>query len=89
MSDTEKVLSERGDEYGKFIDNSSIAQDLKRIVHNQFGWEAADSDQQEAMDMICSKLSRLLNGNVNHVDSWVDIAGYATLVAERLKGNEL
>ena len=88
MSDTEKVLSERGDEYGKFIDNSTIAQDLKRIVHNQLGWEAADSDQQEALDMICSKLSRLLNGNVNHLDSWVDIAGYATLVAKRLKGKE-
>jgi len=29
----------------------------------------------------------ILNGDPNYVDSWVDIAGYAKLVADRLEGN--
>ena len=37
--------------------------------------------------MIVHKLARIVNGNPDKVDSWVDIAGYATLVAERLQGN--
>jgi len=43
-------------------------------------------DQWEALEMIMSKVSRLLTGDSHKVDSWVDIAGYATLVADRLKG---
>jgi len=36
--------------------------------------------------MIFSKIARILNGDPNHLDSWTDIAGYATLVADRLQG---
>ena len=89
MSDTEKVLSERGNEYGKFIDNSRIAQELKSVYADHFRLKQFEADQREAIDMICTKLSRIINGNSDNVDSWVDIAGYATLVAERLKGNEI
>jgi len=44
------------------------------------------TDQAEALDMIFSKIARILNGDPNHLDSWTDIAGYATLVADRLEG---
>ena len=44
-------------------------------------------DQEEALVHICTKMSRVVNGNNNHVDNWRDIAGYATLVADRLEGN--
>ena len=30
----------------------------------------------------------IINGDPNYIDSWVDIAGYATLVADRLNGVE-
>jgi hypothetical protein len=43
-------------------------------------------DHQEALDMIASKIARIVIGDYDHVDSWVDIAGYATLVADRLQG---
>jgi hypothetical protein len=36
--------------------------------------------------MIVHKISRIVNGNPDKVDHWVDIAGYATLVADRLEG---
>jgi hypothetical protein len=43
-------------------------------------------DQQEALDMICHKIGRIINGDPDYADSWHDIAGYAQLVADRLNG---
>jgi hypothetical protein len=40
---------------------------------------------QESLDMICNKMSRIVNGNPYYDDSWVDIAGYATLVVKQLE----
>lgn len=37
--------------------------------------------------MIFHKIARILNGDPNYADSWVDIAGYAKLVADELEGN--
>jgi hypothetical protein len=43
-------------------------------------------DQQEALDMIFAKIGRIINGDADYADSWIDIAGYAKLVADRLEG---
>jgi hypothetical protein len=83
------VLNERAKNYGKFIEGAEIMQMTKRLIHNyveQRGTSLA-FDQLEAIDMIIHKLGRIVNGNPDHIDNWVDIAGYATLVADRLKGN--
>lgn len=83
------ILNERAENYGKFIDGAEVMQMLKRLVHGyieQRGTQLA-FDQREAIDMIVHKLGRIINGNPDHVDSWRDIAGYATLVADRLEGN--
>ena len=82
------VLNNRATQYGKFIEGAEIMQMTKRLVHNyveQRGTSLA-FDQLEAIDMIIHKLGRIINGNPDHTDNWVDIAGYATLVADRLKG---
>lgn len=47
-----------------------------------------DPDQREALEMIAHKIARILNGDPNYADSWVDIAGYAKLIADRLQGLE-
>ena len=44
-------------------------------------------DQWEALEMIVHKMARIVNGNPDNADSWLDIAGYAMLVADRLEGN--
>ena len=38
--------------------------------------------------MIASKLARIVIGNSNHRDSWIDIAGYAKLVADSIEKSE-
>lgn len=47
-------------------------------------WNSLAADQKEALEMIAHKVGRILNGDPNYDDSWIDIAGYATLVAKRL-----
>jgi hypothetical protein len=89
-TDIDETLDERAKDYGKFIEGAEIMQMLKRIVHNYI--EARGTklafDQREAIDMIIHKLGRIINGNPDKVDTWVDIAGYAKLVADRLEGVE-
>jgi len=84
----EDVLNERGKRYGKFKDHAYIAQGFKLIMIQQEGWNRLADDQKEALEMIMHKVARILNGDPNYADSWVDIAGYAKLVADRLEGIE-
>lgn len=87
-ADIDSTLHERGQRYGKFITHSFITQEMKRFIHAQLverGITLA-ADQHEALDMICHKIGRIINGDPNYADSWVDIAGYAKLVADRLQG---
>jgi hypothetical protein len=40
----------------------------------------------ESLDMIANKIARIVNGDPNYLDSWVDIVGYTTLVVNKLEG---
>lgn len=91
MSESVKqVLAERGTRYGVFIDFADVSQRLKEVVNEALDQrnKALMPDQQEALDMICHKVARILNGDSDYIDSWIDIAGYAQLVADRLRESE-
>jgi len=82
------ILNERAATYGSFRDNARLAQALKRAMAEQaedLGKTFAD-DQWEALEMIATKISRIVTGDPESVDQWDDIAGYATLVADRMRG---
>ena len=89
MTDVSQVLDERGARYGKFKDHAQITQQLKSAAKLalMFQDKKLEADQQEALDMIFHKIGRILNGDPNYADSWIDIAGYAKLVADRLEGH--
>lgn len=80
------TLDERGERYGKFNRHAEISQRLKDLMFGYKSRDQYDSDQVEAIEMVCHKLGRIVNGDHNYADSWVDIAGYAKLVADRLLG---
>lgn len=79
------IVAERGSQYGDFTTQGEIAQDLKFYLREQVGWDRLKPHQRESLDMIMHKVSRILNGNPEHLDSWVDIAGYAQIVADRIE----
>ena len=82
------TLDARAVEYGKFIEGAEVMQMLKRVVQAALNNrdKTLAHDQAEAMDMIIHKIGRIVNGNPDVVDHWLDIAGYAKLVADRLEG---
>jgi|LakMenE01Jun11ns_1017448.scaffolds.fasta_scaffold9942586_6 hypothetical protein len=82
------ILDQRHQTYGRFIDLAEVAIELRSVIrkHMAMRGKTWEPDQEEAILMISSKLARLVNGDRAHVDSWRDIAGYATLVADRLEG---
>jgi transposase len=85
----EKILDKRAEQYGTFMRNADIAIKLKQVIHNAMVREDTQlyPDQLQALDMIVTKFGRILTGNPSHLDSWIDIAGYAKLVSDRLQGN--
>ena len=83
----DRILEERGERYGKFKDHAAVTQRIKREINNALGDRALAYDQFEALDMIAHKIGRIVNGDPDYIDSWDDIAGYAKLVADRLRGD--
>lgn len=89
----EQVLQERGKRYGDFTTHALISQKLKQVFydhmthHNSNGFETiqADPTLREGLDMIFHKLGRVANGDPLYKDNFVDIAGYAKLVADSLE----
>jgi len=88
VSGVGKVLDARAEQYGSFMQSSDTVIRIKGIMHNAVARNAVHlyPDQLQALDMIATKISRIVHGNPNHLDSWIDIAGYATLVADRIQG---
>jgi hypothetical protein len=85
----DQTLDERAKDYGKFKDSAALMQGIKRLLadHARRHDKTFADDQWEALEMIVHKMARIVNGNPDKVDHWVDIAGYAKLVADRLQGN--
>ena len=85
-----ETLSERAKTHGDFKAVADVAQSLKEICYGQ---NALSTVQYEALDMICSKIARIICGNNNEPDHWVDIQGYAKLaeneINEKQDANDL
>ena len=86
----DETLNERGTRYGEFSGHASVSQRLKGIVRFELSYrdKMLAEDQLEALEMIFHKIARIVNGDPNYADSWIDIAGYATLVANRLEAEK-
>lgn len=85
MSEVKKILDERGARYGEFYDVSKTTIDIQRLLHRG---RITREYQVAALQMISSKLARIVNGDPDYIDNWVDIAGYAQLVVDELKKME-
>lgn len=91
MSENMKeTLDNRGSEYGDFRSQALLAQNLKRFVRNHRTsgslipeWELLAPYMRESIEMILHKIARIVNGNPYNLDSWHDIAGYATIAKIR------
>jgi hypothetical protein len=90
------VLEQRGKIYGSFTSHASITQMLENLCEEHFNNVHTTHNfkhfltpvQLEGLHMILHKIGRIVNGDPMYEDSWRDIAGYATLVADGLKNEQ-
>ena len=80
------LLTEREKTHGWFAKNAELSQAIKDIIKKNIEFRGtshtANAIHREALDMIALKLSRILSGQADFKDHWLDIAGYAKLGAE-------
>lgn len=83
---TQDTLKERQSRYGEFVDNAVIAQELKQVLRTNPSsrFTELSADKQEALDMIQTKISRILTGNPEYSDNWHDIQGFAKLIENKI-----
>lgn len=87
-SEINKVLAERGVNYGDFSFVAFRSQQIQNHLRVHDPEKQYTPTQREALQMIASKLARIVTGNPGHRDSWIDIAGYAQLAANSIEKTE-
>lgn len=75
------ILKQRSTTHGDFTTGAAISQDLADCMRSKPGWNSLSDVQKEALEMAAHKIARILNGNPNFAEHWVDLAGYSTLAA--------
>lgn len=80
------VLQDRGKTHGDFHDQAAISQQIKSALGGAS--RALLAPQKEALEMIAVKMSRIVCGDPNEPDHWLDIAGYAKLVSDMIERNK-
>lgn len=88
--DVKEVLKQRGDRYGSYNKVAFTSQHLKATLRNGNAWQdrKLSPSQCESLELICNKLSRIVNGDPNYLDSWVDIIGYVQLIVNEIDNHE-
>ena len=77
------ILKERQRTHGLYSDTAKVAQMIKSIIAEYNN--GLSFIQRESLDLIATKMARILSGDADEPDHWVDVAGYADLVVFNLK----
>lgn len=85
QQDLDTTIAQRRGRYGPLIESGEVAMKLEDYLRSLPGWERLAYDQREALAMVAHKISRIMCGDPDYDDSWVDIAGYAQNVVNRLR----
>lgn len=83
IMETREILADREKTHGDYGSHAAITQALKDIMRSQVSWDSLPENQRETLEMIAHKIGRILAGDPDFRDHWADIAGYATLSADR------
>lgn len=79
--DITQILDIRGARYGNFVEQGTLAQQLKDRCRAEPEFFHIAYHKREAIDQILLRISRIIKGDPNYPDSWVDIEGSARLGA--------
>ena len=85
MSEIDKILEDRGSRYGDFGIQSKTAQAIRDAFKASPNWKYLAPYMREGLDLVATKISRMLCGDPMYLDNVVDILGYMTLVKEQME----
>jgi len=78
------IIEDRNDTHGDYEVQAALSQSQKDLLRGLPGWQRLSPEQRETLDMVCVKMSRILCGNPNEPDHWLDMMGYVKLVHNQL-----
>lgn len=78
-SNTDEIIMDRHKQYGDYGDMSEVAQGIKDYLKEGVQWDNLEPGRAEALEMIATKMARLVCGDFRKKDTWLDIEGYAKL----------
>ena len=78
------LLRERGTTHGNWATQSEGAQRIKAAFEDCPNWASLKPGQKEALQLIATKISRILHGNPDERDHWCDLSGYADLAVAQI-----
>ena len=86
MTERDPILVEREKTHGDFRKLAQTAQGLKVFLRLRDTGTSMNAAQQEALDLIATKLARIVCGDADFLDHWLDLSGYSRLICDMLEG---
>jgi hypothetical protein len=81
MTDVAQILLEREKTHGDYEQVARIAQGLKRVIDAER--VELPATHRESLELIFTKVARIVSGNPSSKEHWDDIGGYAKLISDR------
>jgi len=75
----QSIIEERAKIRGDFREQARVSQNLKRMLHDARGQQLSD-EQRECLEHMLEKMARIVTGDPNEADAWLDLIGYPTLI---------
>jgi hypothetical protein len=85
FENVQRTIEDRQSRHGDYGNTSSVAQELKMVMRASKRWAYLKPSRKESLELIATKLARILSGNPEDLDHWHDIEGYAHLISEDIK----
>ena len=83
MQTESELIEEREKTHGDYSENARLSQATKDLWRSGRNWSALTPRQRESLELIATKVGRILAGDPDCPDHWKDISGYFTLGGER------
>jgi len=85
VDSTDDIIKKRTPVHGEYTENSRCTWEIMRAMMQERNWSTLDDKQKHSLYMIVHKIARIVTGDPDYEDHWDDIAGYAKLVADRIR----
>lgn len=75
----DSIITEREKTHGDYKEVARTAQQIKDIMRSGSGWNSINIECKESLELIATKIARIVNSGCGKNESMIDISGYAEL----------